>query len=124
MPDTDDSAELTVYTTLLCPYCLRLKHGLRRHGITFREVEIAIERAAADFVASVNNGKHTIPTVVYSDGSVATNPSIREVLDKLLALETAALNAERLSAEPVQRALDDGIQDSRSSAIVVDKEVS
>jgi hypothetical protein len=68
--------------------------------------------------------KHTIPTVVYSDGSVATNPSIREVLDKLLALETAALNAERLSAEPVQRALDDGIQDSRSSAIVVDKEVS
>ncbi len=83
MPDSDDGAALTMYTTWWCPHCRRLKHGLRRKGISWHEIDIETDSAAADFVASVNDGNRTVPTVVYRDGTLSTNPPIREVLAKL-----------------------------------------
>jgi mycoredoxin len=33
----------------------------------------------------VNGGNRTVPTVVFADGTAMTNPSIREVKEKLAA---------------------------------------
>lgn len=79
MPGTD----LTIYTTRWCPHCRRLKRGLRRNGIQWREIDIEKDTAAADFVASVNDGNRTVPTVVYGDGTVVTNPPLRDIRAKL-----------------------------------------
>ena len=38
---------------------------------------------AAEVVGSVNGGNHVVPTVLYSDGTTATNPSISDVKKKL-----------------------------------------
>ena len=38
---------------------------------------------AADIVESANNGNQTVPTLVYSDGSAQTNPSLIQVKQKL-----------------------------------------
>lgn len=77
------AARLTMYSTPWCGYCHRLKGQLQRAGVDFQEVDIEQDQAAAQFVASVNGGNQTVPTVLLPDGSSLTNPTIREVLSHL-----------------------------------------
>jgi mycoredoxin len=74
---------ITMYSTTWCGYCRRLKAQLDREGIAFTEVDIERTPAAAEFVMSVNGGNQTVPTVVFPDGSAATNPSLAEVKARL-----------------------------------------
>lgn len=76
---------MVIYTTTWCGYCQRLKSQLSRANLEFREIDIEHDPAAADFVMSVNRGNATVPTVVFPDGSVATNPSVGEVQQRLAA---------------------------------------
>jgi mycoredoxin len=74
---------VTMYTTSWCGYCFRLKKILKAEGIPFAEVDIETDPAAAQFVASVNGGNQTVPTLKFADGSTLTNPSGAEVKAKL-----------------------------------------
>jgi mycoredoxin len=80
------SGQLTMYTTQWCGYCRNLKNQLARAGIEMAEVDIERDPAAAEYVMSVNGGNQTVPTVVFPDGSVMTNPSAAQVRDRLAAL--------------------------------------
>jgi mycoredoxin len=77
------SAALTMYTTSWCGFCARLKTALKAEGISWNEVDIEAEPAAAEFVMSVNGGNQTVPTVKFADGSTLTNPSAKQVKAKL-----------------------------------------
>lgn len=77
------NAALTLYSTTWCGYCFRLKTALKAQGISYDEVDIEQDPAAADFVSSVNGGNRTVPTVKFSDGSTLTNPTANEVKTKL-----------------------------------------
>ena len=81
--NTDPS--LTIYSTVWCGYCRRLKSQMEREGITFVEVDIEDVPDAADLVMSVNGGMQTVPTLVFPDGTALTNPSIAEVKAHLAA---------------------------------------
>jgi mycoredoxin len=76
---------LTMYTTVWCGYCVRLKRALEREGIDFDEVDIERDSAAADFVMTVNGGNATVPTVVLPDGRALTNPPVPELLSAVAA---------------------------------------
>jgi len=76
-------APLTVYTTSRCGFCHRLKTVLTSNGISYDEIDIEQDPAAAEFVGSVNGGNRTVPTVKFADGSTLTNPSAAEVEAKL-----------------------------------------
>lgn len=76
----------TMYTTPWCGYCHRLKSQLDREGIGYEVVDIEQQPDAAEIVEQVNNGNQTVPTLVYSDGTAHTNPSLAQVKDKLAAL--------------------------------------
>jgi mycoredoxin len=76
---------LTMYTTDWCGFCVRLKHGLEGEGIAYDEVNIERAPDAAELVMRVNGGNRTVPTVVFADGTAMTNPSIRQVKEKLAA---------------------------------------
>ena len=75
-----------MYTTPWCGYCQRLKGQLGREDITFDEVDIEQVPEAAQIVEQVNDGNQTVPTLVYSDGTAMTNPSIAQVKAKLAEL--------------------------------------
>jgi mycoredoxin len=77
---------LTMYTTRWCGFCRRLKAQLAREGIEMREVDIEADESAADYVMSVNGGNQTVPTVVFADGSAMTNPSAKQVKERLAEL--------------------------------------
>ena len=72
-----------MYTTQWCGYCQRLKTGLKSAGISYDEVDIEQDAAAAEFVGSVNGGNHTVPTLKFADGSTLTNPAANEIKAKL-----------------------------------------
>ena len=76
---------LTVYSTTWCGYCARLKKALDREGISYAEVNIEEDEAAAELVMNVNGGNRTVPTVVFADGAALTNPSIDQVKQALAA---------------------------------------
>jgi mycoredoxin len=80
------NASVTMYSTSWCGYCHRLKKVLKSEGIAYDEVDIEQDPSAAEFVGSVNNGNHVVPTLKFSDGSTMTNPSGKEVKAKLSAL--------------------------------------
>ncbi|HNV13247.1 MAG TPA: mycoredoxin [Dermatophilaceae bacterium] len=74
---------VTMFTTTWCGYCRRLKSQMEREGIGFTEVDIEVRPEAADVVMSVNGGNQTVPTLIFPDGSAATNPSIGQVKARL-----------------------------------------
>jgi mycoredoxin len=88
MSTTTDTttATFTMYSTPWCGYCHRLKSQLDREGVTYDVVDIEQHPEAADLVESVNHGNQTVPTLVYSDGTAQTNPSLKQVQEKLASL--------------------------------------
>jgi mycoredoxin len=76
---------VTMYSTVWCGYCRRLKDQMDREGIAYRVIDIEDDPSAADIVMAVNGGNQTVPTLVFPDGSALTNPSIKDVKDKLAA---------------------------------------
>ena len=84
-PTTPADGTITMYSTTWCGYCRRLKTQLDSAGIGYTEVNIEQHPDAAAFVETVNGGNQTVPTVVFPDGSAATNPSLADVKARLAA---------------------------------------
>jgi mycoredoxin len=74
-----------MYSTVWCGYCRRLKDQMDRAGISYEVVDIEQDPGAAELVMSVNGGNQTVPTLFFPDGSALTNPSLRDVQEKLAA---------------------------------------
>lgn len=75
-------AEIEVYTTPICPYCLSAKDLLRRKGVAFLEINIAGEpQRRAEMIARAN-GRTTVPQIFVGDKHVGG-------CDDLYALEEA-----------------------------------
>ncbi|MGZ4582219.1 MAG: mycoredoxin [Nocardioidaceae bacterium] len=79
------SSAVTMYSTVWCGYCRRLKSQMDREGIAYVEVDIENDPNAAELVMTVNGGNQTVPTVVFPDGTALTNPSLAQVKQKLAA---------------------------------------
>ncbi len=76
----------TMYSTPWCGYCHRLRSQLDREGITYDVVDIEQQPEAALLVEQANGGSQTVPTLVFSDGSAQTNPSLAQIKNKLASL--------------------------------------
>lgn len=75
-------AEIEVYTTPICPYCLSAKDLLRRKGVAFLEINVAGEpQRRAEMIARAN-GRTTVPQIFVGDTHVGG-------CDDLYALEEA-----------------------------------
>ena len=82
-PTPPPAGTITMYSTTWCGYCRRLKTLLDREGIGYTEINIETDPASAAFVEQANDGNQTVPTVLFPDGSVITNPSLDQVKDQL-----------------------------------------
>ena len=83
MSTPTDNAPVTMYSTTWCGYCRRLKTQMDSEGISYVEVNIEEDPEAAAFVEQANGGNQTVPTLLFPDGSTATNPSLAEVRERL-----------------------------------------
>lgn len=76
---------LVMYSTSWCGYCRRLARQLDQAGIEYTVVDIENDPEAAEYVAGVNGGNRTVPTLRFPDGTALTNPSLDEVKAQLAA---------------------------------------
>ncbi|MEE1621087.1 glutaredoxin domain-containing protein [Zafaria sp. Z1313] len=74
---------VTLFTTSWCGYCRNLKKAMDADGIAYREVNIEEVPGTAELVEAFNDGNQTVPTLVFADGTAATNPRIAEVRERL-----------------------------------------
>lgn len=83
MEYTPEAGTITMFSTVWCGYCKRLKKQLEAKGIGYTEINIEDTPGTAELVEKLNDGNQTVPTVIYPDGTSATNPSLNDVMAKL-----------------------------------------
>lgn len=82
---TPAAGTITMFSTEWCGYCKRLALMLKKTGIEYTVVDIERTDGTEELVKTVNGGNAVVPTVVFPDGSTATNPSLNEVQARLSA---------------------------------------
>ncbi|MEX2237078.1 MAG: FAD-dependent oxidoreductase [Dehalococcoidia bacterium] len=83
--------EITMYGTLWCSDCKRTKKFFGEQRVHYEFVDIDGDADGLATVERINDGKHVIPTLVFSDGSTLVEPSNAELAAKL-GLQTKAKN--------------------------------
>lgn len=61
-------AKVEIYTTQICPYCVRAKDLLQRKGITPEEVRIDLDPARLAEMLERSGGRRTVPQI-FIDGT-------------------------------------------------------
>ncbi|MFA5429633.1 MAG: glutaredoxin domain-containing protein [Candidatus Omnitrophota bacterium] len=51
-----------VYSTPTCPYCIRLKQFLKESHVVFEDIDVSVDRAAADEIVD-RTGQMGVPVV-------------------------------------------------------------
>lgn len=74
----------TVYWRPGCPFCVKLRLGLRLTRTPHELVNVWEDEAASAFVKQHNGGNELVPTVAVGD-RVLSNPSVRQVQQALAA---------------------------------------
>lgn len=75
---------IKMYTTSWCPDCHATKAALTRKGLAYEEINIEQDETAAQYVMSVNNGKRSVPTLVYGDHAASLSGFRPAKLDAFL----------------------------------------
>ena len=75
--------DLKVYGAPWCPDCRRSKRFLGEMRVPYDWIDIDQDPAAAQVVREKNNGKQTIPTIIFEDGSFLVEPGNDELARKL-----------------------------------------
>ena len=81
--DLPSAGTVTMFSTTWCGYCRRLKSQLDREGIGYTEINIEETPGTAELVETINGGNQTVPTLLFPDGSSATNPPLAQVQKQL-----------------------------------------
>jgi glutaredoxin 3 len=81
--------DIVVYTTPICPYCVRAKQLLARKGATYREVDVSRDDALRQDVMQ-RSGRRTVPQIWIGERHVGGFDDLyaldqRGELDALLA---------------------------------------
>lgn len=79
----DNNAEILMYTTDWCPACWRAKQVMSSLQVSYQEVDIGHDEQASEAVMQLNRGYRSVPTIVFPDGSVLTEPPVHVLVEKL-----------------------------------------
>lgn len=74
--------KIKMYATTWCGDCRRAKRWFEAHSIPYEYINIEEDEKAAEFVARVNKGMHSVPTIIFPDGSILVEPNSRELAEK------------------------------------------
>ena len=85
-PET--TADVTIFYADWCPFCAKLIKNLDRTETPYALVDVEGDNTddINAWIESVNDGNRIVPTVLYSDGTHATNPEASAVRAKLREL--------------------------------------
>ena len=81
---------IIIYSTAICPYCVRAKHLLQRKGVEFNEIRVDHDHEQMKHMMKVT-GRHTVPQIFIGERHVGgfddmARLEARGELDPLLGL--------------------------------------
>ena len=82
------AAEVKVYTTRICPYCVRAKALLARRGIAYEEIDVSNDTATRDWLVKAT-GRKTVPQIFIGGEPIGGS-------DELAALDRAGELVKRV----------------------------
>jgi glutaredoxin 3 len=85
------AAEVKVYTTSTCPYCVRAKSVLAKRGIAFEEINVSGDFEKRDWLVKAT-GQKTVPQIFIDGQSIGGS-------DELVALDQAGELVKRVFGE-------------------------
>jgi Glutaredoxin, GrxC family len=56
-------AEVEIYTTQVCPYCVRAKRLLEKKGAAYKEIDVSTNAALRDAMVERAGGRRTVPQI-------------------------------------------------------------
>lgn len=74
---------ITIYGTTWCGDCRRTMRFLDYLKVPYQWIDIDQDKDGEVFVFSVNQGMRSVPTIVFTDGSILVEPSNTKVAEKL-----------------------------------------
>jgi mycoredoxin len=72
---TEQHSGIVMYSTTWCGDCRRSKRWLNENNIPYTEIDIEEDAQAAAYVDQVNHGRAVVPTIIFPDGAILTEPS-------------------------------------------------
>ncbi len=63
-------SKVRIYTTPICPYCVRAKSLLRKKGAPYEEVDVFMDSGARAEMEARSNGRRTVPQIFIGDTHV------------------------------------------------------
>jgi glutaredoxin 3 len=75
-------SQVRIYTTPICPYCVRAKALLAKKGVPFDEIDVYMDADARNDMLSKTKGACTVPQIFIGDFHVGG-------CDELYALDKA-----------------------------------
>ncbi|WP_313041974.1 glutaredoxin 3 [Acinetobacter sp.] len=73
-------AEVTIYSTTVCPYCIRAKQLLKRKGVAYKEINLSNEAPEVRVELMQRTNHRTVPQIFINDQFIGG-------FDQLYALE-------------------------------------
>ncbi len=61
---------IEIYTTPVCPYCVRAKALFKKKGVTWTEIDVAADEAVRTAMIARAGGKRTVPQIFINDQHV------------------------------------------------------
>lgn len=87
------TARVDVYTTRICPYCVRAKSLLDRRGIAYREIDVSSDADKRAWLVTATGGRRTVPQIFVDGDPIGGS-------DELHDLDRSGELAQRLAAPP------------------------
>lgn len=78
-----NAKEMTVYGAPWCPDCRRTKTFLGEHRVPYQWIDIDGDAAALARVEELQQGGHSIPTIVFAEGDFLVEPTNEELASRL-----------------------------------------
>jgi mycoredoxin len=73
---------IRIFGTSWCGDTRRARKFFADHEIEYEWIDIDQDKAAAEYVMSVNNGCRSVPTILFTDGSILVEPSTMQLMAK------------------------------------------
>jgi glutaredoxin 3 len=75
-------SKVKIYTTPICPYCVRAKSLLKKKGAEFEEIDVFMDSDAREEMETKSNGRRTVPQIFIGEKHIGG-------CDDLYALDSA-----------------------------------
>ncbi|ABK43913.1 glutaredoxin 3 [Magnetococcus marinus MC-1] len=84
-------ADITIYSTTICPFCVRAKQLFKKKGVDFTEINLDKQPDRRDEMLAKSGGRRTVPQIFIGDRHVGGCDDLYELeldgeLDPLLGL--------------------------------------